>query len=291
MAQSVASLKNLQALRLLSNKSEYEARAPLAKIKNLKHLSVEDGFSDKNGVIQSIVLNSASTLRSLAVTTDPYTTGCFQDWEKMVSANDPLSREKHSLTVLKYLSLCGMSFDTAFIKSLQKAVDFMGLRELTLGHLADGKHILFQHLTTLTTSSATGICLRSLSLDMSESWYGETPEQVQTTLAAICYFISSFDTLTTLEIKNFNQYPDTIPVNPGLPHALLQAILKHKNLKTLKISYAGMMGGRRIPFLSAKTVSAIIDNLPHLQDFEFAPQEAEIVRTFLYSASKISPIY
>jgi hypothetical protein len=292
MGQSIASLKSLQALRLLSENPEVEAMTPLAKIKNLKHLSVENGSSDENNVVQSILLNSTSTLQSLVVMTNLYATSFLQDWEKEVSADDALAKQKHSLTVLKSFTLGGASFDATSIKSLQRAIDFMGLRELTLGRLSDGKHLFFQHLTSLTTFSqnnATGISLRSLCLEMRDERYGEPFEQTQANFEAKCRFISSFDTLTTLEIKDYNQYPATIATNPGLSDTLLQAILKHKNLRSLKISYSGVLSGCKIPSLSAKTIAAIIDNLPQLQDLEFAPEEAEIVGSFRYSTGQILP--
>jgi hypothetical protein len=288
MGQSIASLKNLQALRLLLKEPEVGAMTPLAKIKNLKHLSVENGGSNENSIVQSILLNSTSTLRNLAVKTHSYATSFLQDWEKQVSADDSLVKQKHSFTVLKSFTLDGISFNATFIKSLQRAIDFMGLRELTLGHLSDGKHLFFQHLTSLATSfpnSATGISLESLRFEVSDGRYRQTLEQTQTNFEAKCQFISAFDTLTTLEIKDYNQYPDTITTNPRLSDTLLQAILKHRNLRSLKTSYTGAVSDCKIPYLSAKTVAAIIDNLPQLQNLDFAPEEAEIVGTLYYSTA------
>jgi hypothetical protein len=290
MGQCIASLKNLQALRLLSHKCEAKAMIPLEKIKNLKHLSVENGNSNEDKVIQSILLNSASTLRSLVVNTTSYPTGFLQDWEEKISMDDVLAERKHSLTVLKSLTLGGVSFDATFIKSLQRAVDFMGLRELTLGHVLDGKHLFFQHLLSMAISSrnsATGIGLRSLRLDMSGDRHGETLEESQAIFVTICHFISAFDALKTLEIKDYNQYPHIIATNPGLSDTLLQTILTHKNLKTLKISYNQILGNCKMPYLSATTVAALIDKLPQLQNLEFAPEEAEIVGLSHYSTGPI----
>ena len=280
MGQSIASLRNLQALQLLSIEAEAEAMKPLANIKNLKHLSVETGNSDEYDILQSILLNSTSTLRSLAVKTNLYATSFLQDWEKKVSADDALAKQKHSFAVLKSFSLCGVSIDATFIKSLQRAINFMGLHELTLGSITHCKHLFFEHLTSLAISSqnsAKGIRLRTLCLEMSRFRYGETIEHTQTNFDAECHFISAFDTLTSLEIKDYNQYPDTIATNPGLSDSLLQAILKHKNLRSLKISYLGIMSGRKIPYLSATTVAALVDGLSQLQELMFAPEEAEIV--------------
>ncbi|KAH6890672.1 hypothetical protein B0T10DRAFT_324881 [Thelonectria olida] len=280
MGQSIAALKNLQALRLFASDFRVEAMRPLAKLKNLKHLSLEDhGFSSHaigdDHVLRSMIQNSTSTLQSLDVAASSYLSNFLEDWEKKVPA---VADQSHDLTALKSLALSDLSFDATFIKSLQRAIDFMGLRELKLGHLSEGKHLFFDHLTSLTSSRPTGagIGLRSLFVKMSKDSYGQTPGQNQADLEAKYRFISSFDTLTALELEDYNQYSDLITTNPGLSDALLQAILKHENLTCLKISYTGVICGCKIPYLSAATVATIIDNLPHLQEFEFAPEEPEI---------------
>ena len=57
---------------------------------------------------------------------------------------------------------------------------------------------------------------------------------------------------------------------------MLQAILKHKNLRELRICYKGKISGKEIPYLSDKTVGDLVDGLPHLREFEFAPDEDHI---------------
>lgn len=291
MAQSIASLRNLQALSLSLLTREIDAFTPLEGIKNLKHLRVAlNCGSNEIHFVRSILLNSTSTLQSLVVAWAAHTPSFLQNWERMVSTDDALAKEKHSLTVLKSFTLCGVSFDANFISSLQRAIDFMGLRELTLEYLAEGKEAIFEHLTNLAILSQSGarsINLRSLCLEMSNERYG-MHRYAQTYLDHKYRFISSFNTLTSLELKDHNQYPDTIATNPGLPNALLQAIIKHKGLKRLKISYYTLLPQRKIPCLSATTIAAIIGNLPRLQEFEFEPEEAEIVRNSLNSLTRIT---
>ncbi|KAF7558270.1 hypothetical protein G7Z17_g49 [Cylindrodendrum hubeiense] len=284
MGERIASQKNLQALSLFTKDADTGAMEPLGRIKNLKHLNLEAfGYNrfevkhDKS--IQSILLNSRSTLQSLAVKTSSFMSNFLQDWEKRKSEDHATTNQPHDLTALKSLTLKGQSFDEDFIKSLRQAIDFIGLRELTLRHLSEGKHLLFNYLISLTTSSespATEISLRSLQLDMADDRYGRTPEQLQVDFETKCRFIASFNTLTTLILDDYNQYSTQIAVNPGLSNTLLQAILKHEHLRTLKISYIGIISNRKIPYLSAETVATIVDNLPDLQEFEFAPEEEEI---------------
>lgn len=281
MAKSIASLKNLKALSVSTGRFEEGAMQSLEKVKNLQHLSVEDySWGSGTGVVRSMLLNSRSTLRSLSMKTSSYSTSFLDDWEKMVSASK--SNQPDSLVALKSLTISGVRFDEGnFLKSVQKAIDFAGLQELKLGRLSEGRHRLFQYLAGLADSAPDKrIALRALNVDMSHNQRMETPEQEQMGFDAKCAFISSFDTLSTLELRDYNQYPEEQVANPGLSDTLLQAILKHENLKVLRISYSGIISGCKIPYLSAETVATIVNNLPHLEEFMFAPEESEIVRLF-----------
>ncbi|RSL46394.1 hypothetical protein CEP54_013869 [Fusarium duplospermum] len=280
MAKSIVSLKNLKALSVSTNKFDEGAMRPLAKLKNLQHLNVEDYSWDsgtgKNNVVRSMLLNSRSTLRSLVMHTSSYATCFLDDWEKVVSASK--SNQPHNLAALKSFTFSGVKIDEGnFLKSMQSAIDFAGLQELKLGRFSQGKHHLFQYLAGLAPSAPDKrINLRILSVNMSHNRHMETPEQKQKTFDAQCAFISSFDTLSSLELVDYNQYPQEQPVNPGLSEPLLQAILKHENLKVLRISYTGIISGCKIPYLSAETVTTIVNNLPNLEEIEFAPEESEI---------------
>jgi hypothetical protein len=211
---------------------------------------------------------------------DPYQF-CFLDgWEKKVSADDALAKQTHALTALKSLTLSGVLFDNASLKSLVRVIDIMGLQELTLNYLTKDAHFFFQHLANLATSaqkSPTSIGLRSLCLDMGGNYL---LGQRQADFDAKCLFISSFDTLTTMELKDCNLYPGGFSTNSRLPDVLVQAILKHNNLKTPKLSYYGIASKVKVPYLSARTVAAMVDALPRLEYFHFALDETQIVWHF-----------
>jgi hypothetical protein len=275
MGQSLASLKGLKALRLYPSNNVYVDMSPLARIKNLKHLDIQgSGGYGNSDVMQSILRNSMSTLEGLVVQTSTYAGNFFQDWEGKVM------RETHDFTALKLLSLSGILVNENVVKSLYKAIDFMRLSELTIADFEDDDALLMQHHTRLAISSQgtdAGINLRTLSLKMSDGKYTHTSRQNRVDFEAKCRFISTFDTLTHLDLPDYGQYSDDIATNPGLSSVLLQAILKHKHLRTLRISYTGITSGLKIPYLSATAVGAIIDGLPHLQEFEFAPEEAHMV--------------
>ncbi|TVY20935.1 hypothetical protein LARI1_G001395 [Lachnellula arida] len=283
ISQSIASFANLKALSLFINDSEPENIEPLARVKNLRHLYLQDNgyYSSKSDAIQSMLRNSRTTLQSLAIENAPYACQFLRDWEKNLKASNEengegINEQGHDFSALKSLTLSNMPIDENFIREFQKAIDFTKLRELNLTSFNDS--LLYSHLTSVATSyqgtKDTPLSLQSLSLHMSKDSMNNQGESA--TFEAKCRFISSFDTLTTLKLQNYGQYPSNTIANPGLTDPLLQAILKHKNLRTLKISYTGRMSGFETPYLGAETVGAIVDGLPLLRDFEFAPDEAHM---------------
>jgi hypothetical protein len=285
IGQTISSLKKLKALRLISSAFENEDFTPFANIKNLKHLELEHyggsgDIIDSRNSLQSMLRNSMSTLQSLALATTGFASNLLPYFESYDPGKDATMCENHSFTALRSLSLSSMMIDASAINALHKAIDFMRLGQLTIVNLGDPDGLLMRHLITLAVSSqSVGECirLRSLFLNMSDHSFTATPAQEEAGFKAKCHFISSFDTLTTLELPNYGQYPSNIATNPGLSDILLQAILKHKNLKTLRISYSGIISGFKVPYLSAATVGAIIGGLPQLQEFDFAPQEEQMV--------------
>jgi hypothetical protein len=125
--------------------------------------------------------------------------------------------------------------------------------------------------------------------DSSAEWR-RAPQQKQIDLDAKCRFISSFDTLKILVLNDYNQYPQEITVNPGIPNELLEAVFKHQNLKVFRVPYRnGHLSNHKIPYLSAKTVAKIIDNLPELQEIEFAPEQTEMVSLLFCSLNDNNP--
>ena len=281
IGQSLASLKNLKALNLCANNFEVEDMKPLAKIENLKHLYIQDyGYTNEGSKItQSLLRNSKSTLQSLVLETSSYDDLFLRDPKKRDSATDAGRSNEHDFTALKQLTIAGMTLDENSITSLFRSIDFMRLRNLTIKYLHGTNCLFYRSLTSLAIASHGTISLRNLSLKMSDDEHLSTPAQKKEELEAKCGLISSFNTLTTLEVLDYGQYSSDIAYNPGLSDMMLRAILKHKNLRTLKISYVGRTSGMKIPYLSAATVGYILDGLPHLQEFEFAPEEKQIVST------------
>ncbi|KAH8655836.1 hypothetical protein BX600DRAFT_470396 [Xylariales sp. PMI_506] len=289
IGESLESMPNLRALRVCNKNTDADNLKSLANLKNMKHLYLQETEGARNTEIkqkayQSMLLNSTSTLRSLVISANTYSANVFDTWaEESLAANGTHSDGKYDFTALELLSIAGLPIRPAVIKSFQRAFDFMRLKELEFGYGLDKDCLLFPYLTRVAESSArvtdsgsSAINLRKLSLSMSYRTLWNTHEQQRASLEAKCRFISAFDTLTTLELSNYGQYPRTQSINPGLSEMLLQAILKHKMIKTLRIYYRGIPGDLKIPYLSAETVGRIIDGLPQLQEFEFAPEEEQV---------------
>ncbi|KAL5609809.1 hypothetical protein FOVSG1_004490 [Fusarium oxysporum f. sp. vasinfectum] len=279
ISKSLASQKNLRALNVSAgNLGESEAKS-LAKIKDLRHLAIHLlGFASpnfrKDNTPLSLILNSRSTLRSLEIETGSFSSVFLDDWPK-----------SKSLTSLKSFSLTGATIDEDFLSALANAVDFVALEELKFGYLSHDLKILFEHLSNIFSKARddqkANIKLRSLEIEMGKETSFVVPEEQEAYVDARIDFISSFDTLTCLELHDYGQYRQEITVNPGLKNSLVRAILKHEKLTKLKISYRGVTSGYKITCLEPDTTLTLVDNLPELKVFEFIPEPtklAEIAR-------------
>lgn len=265
----------------------------MATIKNLKHLSIEDNLYafgcacnygrsilTEDHVVRSILLNSRSTLESLCVKTRSLKSNFLYNWQECSSDDGSLTTENHYLTALKSLTLSGITLDADFVESFRHAIKFSDLEAFTLIEAPTSKAIFFECLTGFSSGSRN-LKLENLTLEIVQSRWGRSSEEHQEEFEAICRFISSFNTLRTLELKDYGQYPSNIATNPGLPQMLLRAIVKHRKLQCLKISYGGITSGYKIPYLSAETVAFIVGNLSDLREFSFAPVESDIVGSLL----------
>lgn len=256
---------------------------PLARVKSLKHLHLQIGY-EILATGQSILRNSMSTLQSLDIITNSWCRQFLHSWSKNLksSGHDTISRldKRPDFPALRSLHVEGMMIDEEFIKEFPRAIDLSKLRELTLVRLKDPQTLLWPFLASLITSfrrSNTPLNLRTLFVDMHDPHLQYDTEQQKALFIAKCSFIASFDTLTTLNVRGYGQYTrNEASTNPGLSDTLLQGILKHKNLRVLRISYVGKISGLEIPYLGAEPIGDIIDGLPLLREFEFAPDESRM---------------
>ncbi|KAM5346029.1 hypothetical protein ACJ41O_009034 [Fusarium nematophilum] len=287
MSHCLVSQKNLRALSLYPLHWQDETLVPLASIGRLEHLRVESRscgtlVTTNENLLQSILLNLMSTLQSLDIQTTKYHSDFLADWEDQVKTRDPdSSRRAHDFTALKSLSLYGIQFHGQWsdrvIPNFTRAFDFLRLRELKLSHLENGKLTFFKHLETLFGSAhKPDIHLRSLCLQMMGDDHGQSYRETELQLEGIYRFICSFDTLTNLDLVDYNAYTDKVDTSLGLSTRLQQSIIKHKGLRKLKIRYGGMNGNWNIPYVSAETIAVLIKKLPQLQELEFAPEEKDI---------------
>jgi hypothetical protein len=286
IGESLVSMKNLKAVQLSGGMFDTDNLAPLGGLKNMRHLDLnlsgEWGGSVNSDVMQLVLRNSRSTLEGLVL----YQGTPLRDF----SPDQPADNKSYYLSALKSLTICGVEINAEMITALRKAINWISLRELTLQYTEDENCLFLPFLTSLTTSALTTntpIHLRSLKLLMScHRHWAYTDLQQASDFRDKCAFVSSFHTLTTLDLPDYGQYPAAQHENPGLVPLLLNGILGHAHLRTLKISYAGVGSQNKIPFLNAPTIDTIVSGLPELRDFEFAPEEAQMVRQFFPSMTR-----
>jgi hypothetical protein len=291
MAESLTKLKRFKSLRLspyLASISP-EAVIPLAKLGNLEHICLEDrswGTIAPNNekVLQKMLLNSLPTLKSLEVRPRKDYSNFLQDWENQVKARGPSAlKQEHDFTALNSLSLYWINFNGKFgekvIPNLTRAVDFLKLRELKLMYLGEGQPAFFKYLQDLfSKADKRDIHLRKLCLDMKGPGYKSSNAETEIFLEGVYGFISSFDSLTSLEIHEYNKYNKSTEPNPGLSRRLLQSVLKHPELETLRFRYENVISEQyEVPFAPPETVKILVDNLPRLRVFEFSPQDDNLV--------------
>ncbi|KAF5635852.1 hypothetical protein F52700_5164 [Fusarium sp. NRRL 52700] len=255
MAESLSKLKKLKSIRLNPHGGTIKSGTmiPLAKLRNLEHICFQDWsygsitVSDDK-VLQSMLLNSLSTLQRLEIYTGKYYSDFLADWEDQLRARDPDAlNQEHDFTALKSLTLHGLSFSGLsagnIMPSIQRAFDFLQLRELKLMSLEEGQLTFFKYLQDLfSKTDKRDIHLRKLYLQMKGPGYRSSYAEAES--------------------------------NPGLSRRLLQSIVKHTDLETLRLHYRHMGSDPwEIPFVSVETVNILVKNLPLLRVFECAPEK------------------
>lgn len=279
MAKSLAANDHLRALHLRISEGRTPDASPLTRIKGLRHLHLEsaDFYTTEDSPL-ALIWNSRSTLRSLTLDKT-----CFQHFYKnkmdRVEELNGSSERQYDFTNLKSLSLQRVSWtmDEDEVDAVTRAIDFTALESIDLSHQSMRMSLLFQRLTSIFSSTeGDRIKLRRLSLNLGYQAFTSRGDQtVKTEEEPGLEFISSFDRLTSLTVY---VHSADLP-NPVLKDAMLQGILKHKNLSTLEFMSTYSVRNWDTPYLDANTVALLIDNLPKLRHFRFRSTAIHLVRS------------
>ena len=189
------------------------------------------------------------------------------------------SERQYDFTNLKSLSLQRVSWtmDPDEVDAVTRAIDFTALESIDLSHQSMRMSLLFQRLTsTFSSTESTKIKVQRLSLNVGYQAFANRGDQTAKTEEEEpgLEFISSFDTLTSLTVY---VHSADLP-NPVLKGAMLQGILKHKNLSTLEFMNTYSIRDWDTPYLDASAVALLIDNLPELRHFRFRSTAIHLVR-------------
>ncbi|CAH0054151.1 unnamed protein product [Clonostachys solani] len=290
IAEKIASLERLKALSISTNAFSETAVKSLARIQGLQHLSLIEMDSHQlapgESVLGSLIHNSKSTLKSLRIMDTTYTTSFLNHLRETVPTSKGSSDARHhAFSALKSLTLEDTALDTEVIRHLKDSFDFLGLDQLEIRRGIGASELFFQTLAKMATTTSH-IRLMTLFLTLSSVSNNETDEELQQPVTMTqqhkplievkCRFISAFTTLTSLELHNDSRHMIDTTADPVIEQQVVQAITQHRGLKILKISYGELTSNRRVSYLSARSVSALVNNLPHLEEIEFAPEENEI---------------
>jgi hypothetical protein len=284
MANSLAEQKNLKALSLIIDGLGEGEITALSNIKSLCHLSITlvrfsraDDIEAKLGV--SLILNSRSTLRSLKIKTSSFASYLLDGLAKHAKVKGA----GKILTALESFSLTGAHINEDIKGVLDKAIDLTALRELKIDYQSHGVELICQYIGDVLSKAHkdanTDIKLRDLSLNMADDGWNTQPGEQEASLNAKIHLVSSFDTLTTLDLDEFGQYPEGEPER-GIHPSLIQAILKHHGLINLKMAHNGVHGGCAIPHWQPHDVANVITNLAKLKELTFSASTFNLVRIF-----------
>lgn len=281
MAKSLATNNYLRALHLKISEGRTQDALPLTTIKGLRHLHLEtaDIYTTEDSPL-ALIWNSRSTLRSLTLDKSVFQYFYKNIMDRTEELNGSPERQ-YDFTNLKSLSLQRVSWtmDPDEVDAVTRAIDFTALESVDLSHQSMRMSLLFQRLTSIFSSTdSTKIKLQRLSLNVGYQAFtnrgdqtAKTEEEEEPGLG----LISSFDTLTSLIV---HVHSADLP-NPVLKDAMLQGILKHKNLSTLEIMNTYSIRNWNTPYLDANTVAFLIDNLPRLRHFRFRSTAIHLVRS------------
>jgi hypothetical protein len=214
------------------------------------------GWRDEvDNVAQTIVRQSESLLKSL-----------------ILPISVRLNKNQRLLKSLRSLWLDNGSLNPYQTGYIREAVVFDELEELVLtrydtGPMSETFVRFLRNNFISAQEEGKAIQLRRLMLRKHAYETGENQNQ-NVSLEAECQFLSTFDTLTTLDLLELMVPSGYVrgPMDSELPRGLLKGILNHTNLTRLRILRAGCSLSR-LRSISAPTVQTIINGLPHLEFF------------------------
>lgn len=256
----------------------------ISGIRRLEHLGiVNDCYNGEDqDVAQRLLRQSASSLKTLYLDNTsldnlvgpPLSAGDDDDDGDDGDDGDAASPR---FTALENLDVFVSWVTQPGAEAALKAIDFTQVAEIKLAHAEGASSALYRPLAAaFKEARPQDIKLRRLLVDAAYHYEhlhmnGDEPEE--SFQAARFGFVSSFSQLEALEITNYRSYPREHDVRPhGFPDLFAEAILKHQGLKTLKITNRTGTTDR-ISYLSPGNVSTLLLGLPHLDEFEFSPDE------------------
>lgn len=284
IAKQIADMPHLKAFCLqMHNHEEDNLIEPLARIKGLEHLDISDvefGITYRHmDVVLSMLANSRLTLKSLNFHVPRLTESFLRKWRQLVPKSKD-SDDRFEFPHLKTFTAGPLRIDEDALEWF-KGIDFVNLHELSLNISHDFKGKLANHIAdeiTSTLAAGREVKIKSLAMNMASSddssalsWQRTMADKEQ--LRAKLRLVGSFSTLQKFSLKEYGMYPEDSP-NPGMDSGLLDAVFKHKNLRSFNMSYTGIYSGVSIAYLKEGDVRTILKNLPVLEEFSFAPQAA-----------------
>lgn len=251
-----------------------DAARGLKGFKDLEHLVMTGNIfcADSQRVGPTLLKQSASTLKTLYL-------GHFGFEVNLEPMFPPKDKSKTQFKHLDRLDMFNTRVTQQGADAAVAVVDFTQLSELNLPYVWALTPALYRPLAAAfkkAVASRRGIKLRRLLLEANYDYdhlYQNADQPEDVIQDARFGFLASFSQLEALEISNCRSYPREHQVRPhGFPSVFTEAVLKHQGLKSLKVTNRTGTTAR-ISYLTPDDVSTLLLGLPHLETFEFYPDE------------------
>ncbi|OAA76219.1 hypothetical protein LEL_05903 [Akanthomyces lecanii RCEF 1005] len=286
LPESLPMWDNLKSLSINVRDFQGDAAACVQNVHNLQHLYIKDArhAHDSPEVVRALLRNSAATLKTLRLRCAGLN---IQSRPLFDAAPDGDGR------VQRYAALQGVDFFSFWnteesVGEMLRVIDFTRLLSIRLAYAEGASATLYRALAASFAEAAAsrrgadGIKVRELLVDASfdyEHPHLNNHESEEAHLGACYGLLASFDQLESLKVSNYGMYPRSN--NPsrapryGLSSRLIGAILKHEQLKSLKLTIRdGTTDCLQYP--SADNLTTIIRGLTELEHIEFSVYEWDL---------------
>ncbi|KAJ6784658.1 hypothetical protein PWT90_03221 [Aphanocladium album] len=285
--ESLPMWDNLKSLSINVRYIQGDAIACVQNVRNLQHLCIKDAryAHDRPEAIRTLLRNSAPTLKTLRLSCAGLN---IESRPLFDAAPDSADGRVQRYAALQSIDFFDFWSQDQSVAEMLRVIDFPRLSSIRLAHANGVSATLYRALAAAFAEAASraggaggdGIRTRKLLIDATFDHHNpqyNTHGGEEAHLGACYGLLASFGHLEELEVANYGMYYTESPAATrapryGLSGRLIDAILEHKHLKSLKLSIPEQ-SPRCLRYPSVDNLNTIIRGLPELAHLEFSAYE------------------